>query len=142
MTIPPSIVQHYIFANTPAYLMRQLRLDSNVQVWAIEKSPAELAQTIRDVDGNAARTAEDVARAYASCAALMLASTDESIEELRSLTTSHLQWIPRILRSWEERRTPITRIAIRQEPSLRLDGVPGEQPIKALHTITLKGNVV
>jgi glutamate/tyrosine decarboxylase-like PLP-dependent enzyme len=90
----PAIVRHYMLANTPAYLYRNLRAEPSVESFAASSTPEELLRAVGAYEEKPNRTSADIAIAYAMLVAL-------SFQNYEDVQRSVVQWKPRIL-TWAQ----------------------------------------
>jgi hypothetical protein len=95
----PAIVRHYMLANTPRYLYRNLRAESSVATLADSAGPQELLAAVNAIEDNPNRRVEDVAVAYAMLVAM-------SLQDYRLATEALAQWEPKAL-AWAKEITAI-----------------------------------
>jgi hypothetical protein len=93
----PAIVRHYMLANTPRYLYRNLRAEPSVASLADASTPKELLESVSAYEGKPDRTAEDVAVAYAMLVALSYQDRAAALEALADWRPRALSWADRIL---------------------------------------------
>lgn len=89
-------VKHYIFANTPAYLYRKLRQEQCVAQLACA-TPEQLLSSVSAIDKSAARTPEDIAKAYAMLVALNLTDYAATRRAVEGWSASNLSWASDII---------------------------------------------
>lgn len=114
--VTDSVIESFIFANTPAFLYRRLRADASVIQLARSQTASALVNDVKRTALASDSSVNDVARGYAALVALTLQEGSEW-KELRSLPASMtLRWLTDILAIHELRSRPTTTILL-QAPS-------------------------
>lgn len=114
--VADSVVESFIFANTPAFLYRRLRADASVIQLARSQTASALVHDVKRIALTSDSAANEVARGYAALVALTL-QEGSAWKELRSVPASMtLRWLPDILAIHELKSRPTTTILL-QAPS-------------------------
>lgn len=92
-----SLVETYLFANTPAYLFKRLRSNPSVQRMANRYQPAELMEFYQAKAAGRDLDARDIAAGYAALVALAIQASGEAQTSLKQARSPHLPWGPRII---------------------------------------------
>lgn len=87
-----SVLQSFLFANTPAYLYRKLREDASVLQRARESSADSLLQNVMNVAAAEAPSEIDVAQAYADLVSLTYKDAEHWVGLRDRLRSSPLRW--------------------------------------------------
>lgn len=90
------LVESYLFANTPSYLLKRFRADPQVSALSLRHED-ELVEVIRGVAEAADRRIVDVVAAYAAAVALIIQGASQASQLANDPSLRTLVWLSRIL---------------------------------------------
>jgi hypothetical protein len=109
------LVESYLFANTPAFLLRRFRADPQVSALSL-RSADELVEVIRDVAKAADRGVVDVVAAYAAAVALIIQGAPQALQLADDPSLRPLVWLSRIFELGLSQTRSSTAVALSVAP--------------------------
>lgn len=122
--LPDEIVEAYVFANTPAYLLRKL----SGSEFILKLMTREQADLIRLIDASTSESVESIALAYAALFALLRKNIDQSVARKLS-AAKKLEWAPALISLYEQKAVSVSFTKVRPptvftgSPSLPVTGI-------------------
>ncbi len=110
--VADSVLQSFLFANTPAYLYRKLREDTTVLDFARRSSPESLVERIMRVANAADASEPEIAQAYADLVSLTFKGDEHWIGLRERLGSSRLRWGVELLAIHELKSIPTQPIVL------------------------------
>jgi hypothetical protein len=105
---PDEIVEAYVFANTPAYLLRKLSGSEFIS----ELMAREQADLIRLIEASTSERVESIALAYAALFALLRKNIDQSVARTLS-AAKKLEWAPALISLYEQTAVSVSFAKVR-----------------------------
>jgi hypothetical protein len=115
--LPDEIVEAYVFANTPAYLLRKL----SGSEFVLKLMARKQADLVRLIDLSTSESVESVALAYAALLALLRKNIDKSVA-LELSSAKRLEWGPALISLYEQKAISLSFTKVR--PPKVLTGSP------------------
>jgi hypothetical protein len=115
------LVESYLFANTPSYLLRRFRVDPQVSALSL-RGADELVEVIRDVAQAADRGVVDVVAAYAAAVALIIQGAPQASQLANDSSLRTLVWLSRVFELGLSQSRSTTAVSLIAAPiTTRLD---------------------
>ena len=115
--LPDEIVEAYVFANTPAYLLRKLSGSEFIS----KLMTREQADLISLINTSTSESVESNALAYAALFALLRKNIDQSVARTIS-AAKKLEWAPAFISLYEQKAVSVSFAKVR--PPTVLTGSP------------------
>lgn len=115
--LPDEIVEAYVFANTPAYLLRKLSGSEFIS----KLMTREQADLISLINTSTSESVESIALAYAALFALLRKNIDQSVARTIS-AAKKLEWAPAFISLYEQKAVSVSFAKVR--PPTVLTGSP------------------
>lgn len=101
--VPDEIVEAYVFANTPAYLLRKL----SESEFILKLMAREQSDLVRLIDLATPKSFESIALAYAALFALLRKNIDQSVAREISAAKG-LEWAPALVSLYEQKAVSVS----------------------------------
>jgi hypothetical protein len=125
--IPKSVLESYLFSNTPMYLYKHLLSDTYVQELASKFDAERLITEFNDLMDTELDSLEKVAISYSILIALLKKQPVSFKEVFKKLNTTKLEWAAEIIAIGMKQLTPTNTLII---------NVPGQYRINSENSTT------